>query len=384
MTTDSARAAETTLCPTLVADEHQFEALLADLHAHTTIAVDTESNSLYAYRERVCLIQFSTASGDYLLDPLSDIDLSSLGDVFADAEREKIFHAAEYDVMTMRRDFGFEFSRLFDTMWAARILGWPQVGLGSILESTFGVQTNKRYQRYNWGKRPLDEEALIYACRDTHFLIPLRDIQASALERRGRWDEAQEVFDEMAAVEALPRTFDPQSFRRIKGALKLAPRQQAILYQLNNWRDREARRKDSPPFKILGNGTLLELAKARPHTKSDLSGIRGLRPHHVRRYGEQILRAVKIGSRTKPPPPPPPPPRHSRAEMQRFRALKSWRKRAADRRGVDPDVVVGNQVLWTLAERDPSTRDAMVGIDGLGPWKRESYGAAILRVLRDL
>jgi ribonuclease D len=368
--------------PALITSPQQLAALLDDLRAQSTIAVDTESNSLHAYRERVCLIQFSTPNGDYLVDPLSDLDLSPLGQIFADPAKEKVFHAAEYDVMTMRRDFGYTFDCLFDTMWAARILGWPKVGLGSILETAFDVQTNKRYQRYDWGKRPLDPEALMYACRDTHYLLPLRNLQAGTLKRRGRWEEAQEVFEQIAASEAAPRSFDPESFRRIKGASKLTPRQQAVLYQLNIWRDGEARRRGRPPFKVLGNGALISLATVRPRSTSEMSGIRGLRPHHIRRYGDDILRAIRLGARTKPPPPPPPPPRHSGAEMKRFRALRAWRKEMGVLRGVDPDVIMGNSVLWALAEQNPKTVEAMAQIDGLGPWKRTAYGAALLGVLR--
>src|SRR4030065_1346013 len=87
------------------------------------IAVDTESNSLFAYREQVCMIQFSTSEADYLVDPMELQDLSPLGPIFADPKIEKTFHAAEYDLLCLKRDFGFSFTNLFDTMLAARILG---------------------------------------------------------------------------------------------------------------------------------------------------------------------------------------------------------------------------------------------------------------------
>jgi ribonuclease D len=380
--TDGRRCGSTdSASPGLVSGNGQLADLIDDLQSQPSVAVDTESNSLYAYRERVCLIQFSTRSGDYLVDPLADLDLSPLGAVFSDSAIEKVFHAAEYDVMTMRRDFGFDFANLFDTMWAARILGWPKVGLGSILQSTFDIHTNKRYQRYDWGKRPIDEGAQTYACMDTHYLLDLRDLQAGALRTRGRWEEAQEVFEQVALSEAAPRAFDPQDFRRVKGSSKLKSAEQAVLFQLYMWRDREARRRDTPPFKVLGNGTLKTLAITRPRTAADMAGIRGLRPHHIRRYGDQILRAVKLGARVKPPPPPPPPPRHSREEMQRFRALQAWRKEMGAQRGVDPDVVVGNPVLWALAEKNPRTVEELAAIEGLGPWKRREYGDQMLRIL---
>ena len=373
---------EVPLRPSLVASQSQLEALLGNLSSHSAIAVDTESNSLHAYRERVCLIQFSTCDGDYLLDPLADLDPSPLGRIFADPDVEKVFHAAEYDVMCLKRDFAFQFANLFDTMWAARVLGWPRVGLGDILNGTFDVQTNKHYQRYDWGKRPIDSEALTYACLDTHYLLPLRELQGGALLQRGRWQEAQEVFAQVADTNSAPRAFSPQGFWRIKGASRLTGQQQAILRQLYIWRDREARRKDTPPFKILGDATLVALTRTRPRSKAELTGMRGLRSHHVHRFGDRILRAVERGNQSQPPQPPPPPPRHSRSEKQRFSALRAWRKETAARRGVDSDVILGNQVLWALAEDDPETLDDLRHIEGLGPWKREEYGPDLLRVLR--
>ena len=151
---------------------------LTDLVDHLTrqpvVAVDTESNSLYAYREQVCLIQFSTPREDYLVDPLAIRDLSLLGPLFADPKIEKIFHAAEYDLICLERDFEFRFANLFDTMMAARILGREELGLGALLEQEFGVVLDKRYQRANWGQRPLPADLLAYARLDTHYLIQLR------------------------------------------------------------------------------------------------------------------------------------------------------------------------------------------------------------------
>jgi ribonuclease D len=366
---------------TVVASPPQLATLLEALSGQSAVGVDTESNSLYAYREQVCLIQFSTSDADYVVDPLADVDLSPLRRFFADPETQKVFHAAEYDVMCLKRDFGFGFANLFDTMWAARILGWSRIGLGDILKETFGVRTNKRYQRYNWGRRPLDPEALTYACLDTHYLLSLRQLQADALAEKGRLEEAREVFDQVAASEPASQDFDSEDFRRVKGAHDLSRREQAILRELYIWRDREARRQDRPLFKVLGDRWLVRLARARPRTRRDLTAASGLKPYHVRRYGKHILRAVKRGLSVRPPDPPPPPLRHSEAEVARFQTLRTWRKGVAAKRGVGPGVVVSNAVLWALAERDPGTSEELKHIEGLGPWKRKTYGEAILDVL---
>src|SRR3954467_3450148 len=168
--------------PELIADAAGLTRLAEILAPCPAIAVDTESNSMHAYRERVCLIQFSTPDADYILDPLPLTDLGVLAPLFANSAQQKIFHAAEYDIVCLRRDYGFEFTNLFDTMSAARTLGWPQVGLAAILETRFGVKMDKKFQRADWKRRPLTREQLDYARLDTHYLLALRDLQREALD----------------------------------------------------------------------------------------------------------------------------------------------------------------------------------------------------------
>ena len=367
--------------PIVVTTPPQLATLLGDLSSQPVVAVDTESNSLYAYQEQVCVIQFSVPRSDYLVDALAGLDLSPLAPFFADEGIQKVFHAAEYDVICLRRDFGFRFANLFDTMWAARILGWPRVGLGNILEATFGVHTNKRYQRYDWGRRPLEPQAVTYAGLDTHYLLTLCRLQTEALMHSGRWKEAQEVFGQVAVRKPSFQAFDPQGFWRIKGSYDLDRRERAILRELYIWRDREARHRNRPPFKVLNDRVLVALAQACPRSLDDLAGVGGLKSYHVRRYGKRILRAIKRGEQAKSPERSEPHPRRPAVEVARFQALRTWRKQVADERGVDADVILGNAVLRSLAEQNPQTLDDLAHIAGLGPWKRETYGAAIQKVL---
>ncbi len=367
--------------PEVVASPTQLAELLEVLASEPVVAVDTESNSLYAYGEQVCLIQFSVPDTDYVVDPLAGLDMSLLAGFFADPEIQKVFHAAEYDVVCLKRDFDFRFANLFDTMWGARILGWPHVGLGDVLREHFGARTKKRYQRYNWGRRPLDPEALIYAAMDTHYLLPLRRLQAKTLKEHGRMREAREVFDEVAASEPSFRAFDPEDFWRVKGAHDLDGRGQAVLQALFVWRDRVARRRDQPHFKVLGNRTLLALAEAQPRTLEELASVNGMRPAQLRRYAKDLLKAIKRGAGGELPEPPQPPPRHSETEVTCFQELRAWRKQVAADRGVDPDVIIGNAVLWALAEQHPRTISELQNIEGWGPWRQKTYGEAILEVL---
>jgi ribonuclease D len=357
--------------------------MMAALRDEPFVAVDTESNSLYAYQEQICLIQMSIPDADYVVDPLSGPDLMPLADLFADPKVQKIFHASEYDVMCLKRDFAFSFSNLFDTMWAARILGWPRVGLGDVLKDLFDVRTNKRYQRYNWGKRPLDQKALLYACIDTHYLLSLRHLQADGLMRKGRWEEALEVFEQLAATEPADNPFTAQDFWRVKGVFDLSRREQAVLRELCIWRDAEALRQDRPHFKVLHDRVLLALARTYPRSKEKLANVDGIKTYHLRRYGKRLLQVIEQGMQAPLPDPLPPPLRHTEEEVAKYEALRVWRKEVAAERDVDVDVILCNAVLWELAERHPHTIEDLEAISELGPWKRGAYGEAILKVLSD-
>jgi len=131
----------------MITTPSDWKSCLARLEGEPRLAVDLESNSLFAYRERVCLIQISVPEQDYIIDPLSGLDFSGLGALFQSHDTEKVFHAAEYDLILMKREYGWDLANIFDTMWAARILGYARIGLASILESQYGLKLNKKYQK---------------------------------------------------------------------------------------------------------------------------------------------------------------------------------------------------------------------------------------------
>ena len=135
--------------------------VVSKLNRESVIAVDTESNSLHAYKEKVCLIQFSTREEDFIIDPIAVANLDILRPVFANKSIEKVFHAAEYDLIGLWRDFGWKVNNIFDTMVAARTLGWEKVGLAAILSKHYSVPINKKFQRADWAARPLND-CLLY------------------------------------------------------------------------------------------------------------------------------------------------------------------------------------------------------------------------------
>lgn len=360
-----------------------FQEMLHTLMQHSLVAVDTESDSLFSYFEKVCLIQFSVPQADYLLDPLV-VDVSDLGQFFASTAIQKIFHAAEYDFLSLKRDYGFSFNNLFDTMLAARILGWPKYGLASLLKEHFGVALNKRFQRYNWGQRPLGKHALDYAHLDTHYLIDLRKIQLDALTRQKRLREAEEAFERLTHVEPSPKVFNPDDFWRIKGARDLRPQQQAVLRELYTLRDRIARQLNRPPFKVMTDKVLVELARTLPGKEADLQKIKGLGRKFLYHNANDVLKAIAAGQVATPP-------NHNANRnhhrpdnntLARYETLRQWRNDLAAARGVEPDVIINNQTLMDIARTNPTSLRKLTQLGVLGDWQRETYGKALLNVLQ--
>jgi ribonuclease D len=366
--------------PRLITDPAALDELVHRLADAPAAGVDTESNSLHAYRERVCLLQISIPAGDFIVDPLRLADLSPLAPFFASRATQKIFHAAEYDIICLARDYGFEFEGIFDTMVAARTLGWPAVGLAALLALHFGVVLNKKYQRADWGHRPLDKEQLEYARVDTHYLLALREVQLRELAALNRTAEAFEEFTRLTRVRGAAQEIDPLAFWRIDGASRLPPRQAAVLKELHAVREEEARRADRPPFKVMNDAVLLELARRAPSDAAGLHGVPGLSEGQVRRYADTVLQAVRRGLQA-PAVRPPPRPLEDEAVVQRYQRLHEWRKKKARARGVESDVIVPRAALWELARRVPRTVADLASIEELGPWRRDTYGVEMLETL---
>ena len=143
------------------------------IRTEPTLALDTEYDSFRYFRERLCLLQVQTGEKSWLIDPLADLDLSFLGDVFNNPKVLKIFHAGDNDIRILKRDYAFSFRNIFDTHRAASLLGFHRLALSTLLESLLGITLEKKMQRSRWDMRPLSEEQLDYAALDTAFLPAL-------------------------------------------------------------------------------------------------------------------------------------------------------------------------------------------------------------------
>lgn len=380
--------------PILVNNQASFAQLIAHLRTQPIIGLDTESNSLFRYYPHVCLIQItayvdpqqpvSDMVVDYLLDPLALKNISALAPILSDPATEVIMHAAENDIIILQRDFSFQFSNVFDTQLAACILGWKQVGSAAILQDLFGVTSDKNMQRTDWGQRPLNQKQIAYAQLDTHFLPALRLRLIEALQKSGHWEEATEAFALLRQVtyqEPAPRTF-----WQMKHTREVPTAATNVLEALWLWRENEAQRRDRPPFKIMTDAQLTQLATVQPTAVDALAHMQGFGPKIANQYGLQLIETIHQSRQRSLPEPPEailrPEQLVPKPVQNRFEALRHWRTAVAEQRGVQPDIVFTNSTLLAIAQLEPKSADDLLAVPEIGPWKARTYGPAILATLK--
>jgi ribonuclease D len=371
----------------LIETRADLDALAQDLLAEKVLGVDTEADSFYHYYDKTCLVQIATRRQIYLIDPLAlggPSELSPLGPIMASPDIRTIFHAAEYDLFVLKRDCSFQFRNLFDTMICAQVLGYPSVGLASIAERHFGVKLPKDEQRSDWSRRPLSPTQLSYAASDVLYLIPLAEKIEKELRAAKRLKWAREDFEALARREWVEREFDELGYLRIKGARRLDPKGLSILRELYLMRDARAREMDRPPFKVLGNRALIEIAQSPPRKLADLAGVKGITDLIMRRMGRELMAAVRRGRKTAHGPIPKLPGasrrRMDRQAEHRLAALKRWRAGRAAELAMDPGVLCPNSALEAIAVRAPQTKEDLAELAELKGWFIQEFGAETAQV----
>jgi ribonuclease D len=376
--------------PHLVDGDATLPAFLAALAGAPCIGVDTESNSMHAYRERLCLIQVATPGAQWLLDPLSPVDMAPFLRLLEDPTVTKVLHDAEYDVIQLRRAYGTQLRGLFDTKVAALALREPVLGLAGLVERHFSVHLDKSQQRSDWGRRPLDERQLRYASADVRWLQPLAD---TLKERIDDSDPivAKEIECELRRLERLevrPLACTTDGWRRLADPRKLTAVQRRCLCELHRWREKVAEARDVPPFKVMPNVVLVTLAKARPASPAALADLGVLPGALLDRHGKALLgvleRAAAMPGLDTAEPCEPPDSRPSEADRLALDRLKHWRRETAQRRPTDPSLVLNRLVMEELVRRPrPADIDDLRRMGLLEEWQVETYGAGILQALHE-
>ncbi len=351
---------------------------------HSQVAVDLEADSMYHFREKVCLLQMCAGNQIAIIDPLVLDDLSPLKPLFADESVCKVFHGADYDVRSLYRDFNITINNLFDTQLAATFLGMPETSLDALVKAHFKIELDKKYQKKDWSQRPLPQAMLEYAAADVSFLIPLAASLRKKLVQKGRLEWVTEECQYL--VQARPADNNGQPlFVKCKGAGRLSPRQLAILEALLQWRMQRAKSKDRPLFKVISNNALLKLALAMPTSQNSLKATGILSPKQIQMYGRALTDAIARARQLPPEKLPLYPRNHSpRLPVQlapKIKALRNWRDSRAASEGLDPPLLLSKSLIRQIVLANPSSVKELAKVDGIRRWQCRILGPELIEIL---
>lgn len=359
------------------------DAAISILGRAPVIGVDTEGDSLYSYQEKVSLIQISDATENYIFDPLLS-DIRPLGALLENRSILKVFHGADYDLVSLKRDFGFQIGPIFDTALAARAVGIKEFSLQNLVARYFQITLSKTHQKSNWSIRPLPEAQLEYAYQDTAYLIRLYEVLREEVEKKGRGDQIEEDLRRLEEISWNGKGFEPDDYLRLKGARALPPKSQQALRELAALRDRFARERNRPPFKIISNDDLLLMAKNLPQNEEELKKLFPRESAPVYRNRALWLDAVSRGVKTTDPLPKrekngfePMTPDQEKALTR----LREWRNRQAEAEGVEPAMVITSSALKEIVKQGPKSLEELSAMAPLRQWQIKRYGEPVLKEL---
>ena len=371
----------------MVEDDDALRSTVENMLGAPVIGVDTEADSFHSYQEKVCLVQLSDLKQDYIIDPLKVTDMSPLGQIMADPGTVKVLHGADYDIVSLKRDFGFQFDNVFDTMISAQFLGFNGVGLADLIRRFFGHKIDKKFQRHDWSKRPLLPEHLDYARGDTHWLPALRELLELFLRREGRLEAVLEECSIVQNREWQGRVGTESDFLRVKGARLLDPDELRVFRCLWEYRDAQAKDLDRPAFKLLPDSFLLQLARAKPATKDAIEKHARKGSSMVRRHGDALLTAVQAGIEDTREIPKRPVSKKARPQRggpgvdKYLGPLKEWRNARVKRLGVSPVAVANNALLKEVARLAPVSIEALGDVPGIRTWQVRDFGEELLEIV---
>jgi ribonuclease D len=361
------------------------------------IALDTEANSMFVYREQVCLLQLNLGGRLFLVDTLAlappadalgvrtpSPALAPLAGALGDPAIPLYLHGGEYDVGCLKRDYGISLRGVWDSQQAASLLGWEKTGYGAVVERVCGVVLDKAFTQYDWATRPLSPGAERYALDDVIYLPQVCD-QLRELVRAADLEEEVQIANQAVEATSWSGGFDPAGFWRIKGVREVPAPCLGVLTALYAWRDALARSCNLPPGRLLNNEVLLAVARQQP-TNFQLLKKMGLRSWFLAAHGEALIAVLRTA--TADPPAVPARPRGREVapeEEERETRLKDWRRAEAERRTreearpVPLQVVLPARALEFLKQHGAGPLDQ---VPQLGAKRIRRYGDKLLELCR--
>lgn len=359
------------------------------VRASSWAAVDTEADSLHHYVEKICLAQISIDDHDFVIDPLAGLDFGPLAAALND--KNLIFHGADFDIRMVRKVSAFKPVRIFDTMIAAQLLGYPKQSLADLVEKHAGVVLSKSSQKADWSRRPLTEKMLDYAANDTHFLKKVSDAMRAELEALGRLEWHRQSCERALRGAMIDReersTEEKAAIWQVKGTKALKGTALTVFKELWHWREKEAERRDRPPFKTLNTDTLFDLANfAASKPGEDVANMPNA-PRPLKQELRDPLNKVVRDALELPqavwwsPPKPAHRPKWGEPENKKLLLLKAERERLGKELNIHPSLLATNATLEDIILARPRDAQGISKIEPLLPWQVEIIAESFLKII---
>ncbi|NLH38557.1 MAG: hypothetical protein GX445_00635 [Elusimicrobia bacterium] len=360
----------------LVDDNDKLNEIIKYLSESRYIAIDTESDGLYSYEEKLCLLQIETGGRIFLIDPFF-VDISPLKQIFESESIEKILHSAYSDISMIKKNLDCSFKNIFDVMIASKYVFKKAVSLSNLVSKYFNEKLEKKYQKVNWGKRPFDENYLKYAGMDVFYLKKLRDMFYDELVRLNFYDEFKYSCESISKVEKRENLFSIDKYVSMAYTYSLDELEMNIFLKMIIEREGIAKRIDVPPFKIVTNELLIYIAR---HHREILSA------NDMKLYNRSISRNIdwikdsiqsilngeklvhkNLCSASRP---------DDKYEI-RLKLLKKWRRDMALEKNILCELVVDIGLLKQLAKFDEIDLEKLKTL-GLDEKRLSTYGESLI------
>lgn len=375
----------------LVDTPERLRTLVNALSGVQRVAVDLESNGMFAYRARVCTVQLAwRTSADQLCVRIVDTiacPLHALEPLMSNPQVLKIVHDLSFDARALHAE-NVDLRCMRDTAIAAAYLDKPATGLASLLASELGVEVSKQMQNSDWARRPLEPTSIAYLAGDVAHLLQLEAVLWQQVRRAGIEDEVQTetAYRLLQALSA--QSVDPADPQRVRGYDRLDGIGRRVLELLTPVRDHIAMQQDLPPQRVLADRVMIALARERPRTHKQLARFgqtRRLQPHQR----EELLQRIADGIDTGPiaevtdtvcvNPYASPLAREARKQLEM--KLHAWRKKEAKVRQVNEQVVLPSHCLRAIVSGVPTEFVHLDAIPGFGKARSKRYAQTLLALV---
>ena len=371
--------------PQIITTNEDLQTLCTHLATQKRLAIDLEGDSLHHFREKLCLLQVSDSSEDYIVDVLSITDFGPMKALIENPAILKVMHGADYDVVSLKRDYNCTIHSLFDTALAAQFLDYDRFGLANLIEKHFGFKIEKKYQKHDWSRRPLYWEHIDYARMDTHYLLAMHEIMSFQLERLGLLDACMEESTCLTYREWNGRQFDELDFLRVKKANSLGKDSQKVLRMLYETRDAWSKGRDVPVFHYATDAVLWAVAKSLP---ADRAALLDAVPNKYRgvasRKSSEFLTLVEKGLADERPMPivPKGPKRLSKTRWlnEVVNQIREWRSTQKNV-GRHDFLLPTNTQIKDLGFALPKSMAELQSLSVLRQWQLDMWGSEVLEII---